>query len=116
MTEEVKTLGRVAHESLNIKIRYEQLASCDRAELERMAAAVKAEVLRRQAQQTIPAGWQPIETAPAQGMPRAYLVCNAAGHVAPHIDGVIHNVGIVQVAAAHRDVGHLQSRRAQIPI
>lgn len=38
-----------------------------------------------------PSGWGPIETAPSE-MPRAYLVANASGQVAPHIDGVIHNV------------------------
>ncbi len=38
-----------------------------------------------------PSGWRPIETAPSE-MPRAYLIANASGQVAPHIDGVIHNV------------------------
>ena len=35
------------------------------------------------------AGWQDIESRPIES--RSYLVCNALGHVAPWIDGVIHN-------------------------
>lgn len=35
------------------------------------------------------AGWLPIESRPIES--RSYLVCSALGHVAPWIDGVIHN-------------------------
>ena len=35
--------------------------------------------------------WRTIETAPLD-MPRAYLVANKKGQVAPKIDGVIHNL------------------------
>ncbi len=49
MTEEVKTLGQIAYEARGIPRPYETLFAWERDEFEREAAAVEAEVLRRQA-------------------------------------------------------------------
>jgi hypothetical protein len=51
MTEEVKTLGQVAYEAgdlLRLRMPFSALNAPDREALEREAAAVEAEVLRRQ--------------------------------------------------------------------